>query len=61
MTCDFCVTSKRLGKHIQILSNGINMMRPVMILLFVIYKKYIPSDPNAMGFRSDPHISCMYL
>ena len=35
MTCNFCVTSKRLGTHTQILSNGINMTRPVMILLFV--------------------------
>ena len=56
MTCNFCVTSKRLGTHIGILSNGINMTRPVMILLFTIYKKYIPSDPmaqsNGLSFRS---------
>ena len=63
MTCNFSVTSKQLGTHILILSNGINMTRPVMILFFVIYKKYIPSDPmhKAMGFRSDPNISCMYI
>ena len=49
MTFYFCVTSKRLGTHIRILSSGINMTRPVMIWLFVIYKKYIPSDPMAQS------------
>ena len=31
------------------LSYGINMTRSVMILLFVIYKKNIPSDPMAQN------------
>ena len=51
MTCNFCVISKLLDTHKQILSNGINMTRHVMILLFVIYKKYIPSDPMAQSNR----------
>ena len=47
--CNVFVTSQWLGTPIRILSYGINMMRSVMILFFVINKKNIPSDPMAQN------------
>ena len=49
ITCIFLRNFIAVRHTYTILSYGINMTRSVMTLLFVIYKKHIPSDPMAQN------------